>query len=231
MTEPLADEAVTRITCELTEAPKRTDVPVFDKQKDAEASKGTYHYKLWLPAGYSADPQKSWPCLFIMSPAGNASMGPFKNHLTANGYVVVMLEEAKNGPWEPIVGNFLAAHDDVVQRVRVAADRKYATGFSGGARGSSVFAQLRPGFCGLILQGAGGAADDEGQYHVKGLKNNAKLRIAMIIGKTDKNFREVEKLEKLFSRDQFAVFPWDGGHNAAPAGLFEKAMAWINEKG
>ena len=89
--------------------------------------------------------------MFIASPSGNASMGAMAERLKSGGYVVVMLVESKNGPWGPIVGNFLAAHDDVVQRVRIQEGLKFATGMSGGARASSVFVQARPGFAGLIL--------------------------------------------------------------------------------
>src|SRR4051794_5358417 len=155
LNQPLPEESETTITCELAEAPRANQVPVFDTQKQAEDAKGTYHYKLWLPKGYNADATRRWPCMFIMSAGGNASMGLMAAWLKANGFVVVTLAEARNGPWEPIVGNFLAAHDDVTKRVRIAEGRKFATGESGGARGSSVFVQLRPGFTGLILQGAG----------------------------------------------------------------------------
>ena len=70
--EPIADEKETTITCELTQAPSLTEAPVLDSPKEAEATKGTYHYKLRLPKGYSTDAQKRWPCIFIMSPSGNA---------------------------------------------------------------------------------------------------------------------------------------------------------------
>ena len=154
-----------------------------------------------------------------------ASMG---NYLKSNGFVVVMLVEAKNGPWEPIVGNFLAAHDDAIKRVRIAKDKKYATGFSGGARGSSVFVQLRPGFCCLILQGAGAAFDDKNNYHISGIQTNPKLRIAMTMGSSDNNKIETDRMKKLFGGQSLAVFDFEGGHTWAPAEVFEKAMAWLN---
>ena len=154
-------------------------------------------------------------------------MGQMGNYLKNNGFVVVMLIEAKNGPWEPIVGNFLAAHDDVIKRVRIADGKKYATGHSGGARASSVFVQLRPGFCGLILQSAGASFDKAGNYNVSRIKNNAKLRIAMTMGSTDKNSNEVEKMKKLFNQQRLAVFGFNGGHVWAPADQFEKAMTWL----
>lgn len=228
LTQPLSDEGETLITCELTQPPRYSEVPVFKSPKEAANAKGTYHYKLWLPNGYSSDPKKQWPCMFIMSAGGNASMGPMESYLKNNGFIVVMLVEAKNGPWEPIVGNFLAAHDDVIKRVRVAEGKKYATGQSGGARGSSVFVQLRPGFCGLILQAAGASFDDAGKYNVAGIKRNT--CIAMTMGTSDSNKGEVDRMKNLFNGQRLAVFEFNGGHVWAPAEVFEKAMSWLNDK-
>jgi hypothetical protein len=228
--QPITDATETVISCELTQAPPYTQVPVFESPKDSEKAKGTYHYKLWLPASYAAEPQKRWPCIFIMSPSGNISMGNMTAYLKANGYVVVMLLDAKNGDWSPIVGNFLAAHDDVTKRIRIDETRKYATGQSGGARASSVFVQLRPGFCGLILQSAGASQDDHGSYNITGIKRNPRLRIAMTMGTSDNNKPEVARMASLFNPQHFASFDFNGGHTWAPADVFEKAMTWINEK-
>lgn len=230
LTAPLTDAAETPITCELAVAPRYTDVPVLKSQAEAAKTVGTYHYKLWLPEGYSLVPNKQWPCIFIMSPGGNASMGAMAGYLKSNGYIVVMLVEAKNGGWEPIIGNFLAAHDDVIKRGRVAEGKKYATGHSGGARASSVFVQLRPGFCGLILQSAGASFDDHSNYNIAGLKRNAQLRTAMTMGSSDNNKSEVDRMKKLFNGQRLAAFEFPGGHVWAPADVFEKAITWVNEK-
>lgn len=227
LAEPLTEEKEMKIACELTEAPKRNEVVVFDSAKQCEAAKGLYHYKLWLPKGYLAEPQKRWPCMFIMSAGGNAGMGHMAEYLKTHRFVVVMLVEAKNGPWEPIVGNFIAAHDDVIKRVRVDQDQRFATGMSGGARGSSVFVQVRPGFAGLILQGAGPASGEKGAYHSSKLKRDAKLRVAMTMGKSDRNHFEIERTEDELSRSRFRVFEFDGGHVWAPPEVFAEAMAWI----
>lgn len=231
LTNPLRDEVETKITCELTQAPRRADVPVFKTDQEAQKTLGTYHYKLWLPKGYSTEPNKQWPCMFVSSPGGNATMGPMKDYLTTNGFVVVMLVEAHNGAWEPIIGNFLAAHDDVTKRVRIAEGKKYATGQSGGARASSVYVQLRPGFCGLILQAAGAAYEDEKhEYITANIKKNPQVRLAMTMGSADPNKSEVERMKKVFSAHRLAVFEFEGGHVWAPAAVFEKAMRWLTDK-
>ena len=223
--QPLVEETLIPITCELTKAPSRSELPKVDTF-DLDKIPGTYHYNLWLPKGYLADPARRWPCAFIASPSGNAKLGQMGDALAARGYVVVLLVEAKNGPWEPIFGNFLAAHDDVIQRVRVEDGSKLATGFSGGARASSCFVQMRPGFSGLILQGAGGAFDDKGKYHVEPIKRGP-IRVALLMGDTDKNNNEVARMEKELPGAQCKVFPFAGKHQWAPAAEFAQALEFV----
>ena len=55
LTQPLSEESEKKITCELTQPPLFSDVPVFHSEKEAQNTVGTYHYKLWLPKGYNAD--------------------------------------------------------------------------------------------------------------------------------------------------------------------------------
>lgn len=225
------EEHETVITCELMQAPRLSDLPVLKSQKEADNTKGTYHYKLWLPKGYNADAQKRWPSLFIMSPGGDASLGNMAGYLATRGFVGILLVEARNGPWEPIVGNFLAAHDDAVKRVRLDEGRKYATGLSGGARASSLFVQSRPGFSGLLLQGAGASFDSaSNNYHVAGIKRNPGLFVAMTMGDSDSNKGEAERMKALIPAQHFAVFPFQGGHDWAPPEVFEKAMDWLASK-
>lgn len=225
--QPLPEQTITPITCELTESPQYSEIPVFSSQQDAQSAVGTYHYKLWLPGGYGATPGKQWPCLFVMSPVGNASMGPMDAWLKNNGFIVVLLTDARNGKWPPIIGNFLAAHDDVIKRVRVAEGEKYATGLSGGARASSVFVQIRPGFHGLIMQGAGASFNNASNYNIAKLKSNPNIKLAMTMGNSDSNKDEADRMSKLFNHERFSLFRFDGGHTWAPPELFAKVMAWV----
>ena len=227
---PLQEQTETLITCELTRAPGPGETRIFSTPKDADTAKGVWHYKLWLPAGYLAAPLKKWPCMFIMSPGGNASMGNMADHLKSKGYVVVLLVESKNGPWGPVVGNFLAAHDDVIKRVRIEEGKKFATGHSGGARGSSLFVQARPGFGGIILQSAGPASVNNG-YDVGGIQRNGKLYVAMTMGDSDGNKSEVDRTKTAINNPaRFQSYPFAGGHMWAPKEVFEQAITWIEQK-
>ena len=227
---PLKEESETLITCELTRAPGPGETRIFTSPKEADTAKGVWHYKLWLPKGYQADAFKKWPCMFIMSPSGDASMGTMADHLKAKGYVVVMLVESKNGPWGPVIGDFLAAHDDVIKRVRIEEGKKFATGHSGGARGSSLFVQARPGFGGVILQSAGAAYVGSG-YDVQGMQRNGKLYVAMTMGDGDNNKSEVERMKGALNNPaRFQAFSFPGGHVWAPKEIFEQAITWIEQK-
>lgn len=205
---PLPESAETLITCQLAKAATTAETRIFDAPKDADSAKGTWHYKLWMPTGYAAAPLKKWLIMFIMSAGGNAGMGAMADHLKAKGYVVVMLADSKNGPWGPVIGNFLAAHDDVIKRVRIDETKKFATGQSGGARGSSLFVQTRPGFAGLILQ-ATGLASVRGAYDVQGIRSNPRLYVVMMMGDTDQNKDEVERTKVAISAPaRFQTFPF-----------------------
>jgi hypothetical protein len=229
LTEPLVEGKEMMVTCELTQPPKRQEVPILKTQQDLNATKGTYHYRLWLPKGYLADQTKRWPCMFIMSPVGNGQMVEMASYLKPR-FVVVLLMEAKNGPEPPILGNFLAAHDDVIKRVRIQEGQKFATGLSGGARGSSEFVQARPGFCGLIMQAAGAAYDDSGNYLVNGIRSNPRIYCVMTMGDADSNKGEIAKMKAVMPPTRFKVLEFKGGHAFAPRALFEEAMAWIEQK-
>ena len=165
-----------------------------NKIKSANMEKfinGTYHYNVYVPAGYNTNKDRKYACLFIASPGGNAELGNVKNWVKSKEWIVVMLVESKNGdtPW-PAFSNFVSAHDDAVKRLRIQNGFKFGTGYSGGARVSSNFAKNREGFAGIILQGAGfGGSLDSGA-------NNKNLTVYAIIGKKDDNYYELAQMEK-----------------------------------
>lgn len=186
-----------------------------------------YHYQLWLPADYASSPTQARSALFIASPNGKATMGAMADWIRRHGYVAVMLEESRNGDWEPTVGNFIAAHDDVIRRVRLAEGRKVATGMSGGARACSVFVGLRPGFGGLLFQAAGYAPiGPNGASPVAGIKAPA---LAATFGEKDPNYAEGPRMKRLFG-DRMELFEFRGGHQWAPKETVEEALDSIDAR-
>ena len=83
-----------------------------NKIKSANMEKfinGTYHYNVYVPAGYNTNKDRKYACLFIASPGGNAELGNVKNWVKSKEWIVVMLVESKNGdtPW-PAFSNFVS---------------------------------------------------------------------------------------------------------------------------
>lgn len=158
MTESLKEDGMTLIECDVRDV--KENMVIFkgiagESEVPVKSEKTTgYHYTLYLPKGYHENKDLRYPCLFIASPGGNAKMGEMADRLKRDQWIVVMLQESKNGSpdW---LRNVFAAHDDVVERVRIAKGAKFATGMSGGARVSSIFPIVRPGIAGILCQAAG----------------------------------------------------------------------------
>ena len=187
---------------------------------------GVYHYRVVLPKGYHGDANKSWPAIFIASPGGNASMGNMADWIKKHGYIAILLDESKNGPWDPSVGNFLAANQDAEKRFRIAAGRKVCTGFSGASRASSVFVSIGDNFSGVVLQGAGVGQLDNGIQGLRGVQIPA---VALTMGKKDPNRGEIKQLQAT-QGDRLQVFEFEGGHQWAPKAVVEKALDYVDSK-
>ncbi len=222
--QELKEEAEITIRCRLSDDAARSS-PFLRQHSWLAPQPGEYTYKLWLPSGYLADTTRRWPCLFIASPGGDAKMGRMADWIRQHKFIAVLLVESRNGPWGPIVGNFLAAHDDVVQRVRIQEGLKWATGMSGGARASSVFVQCRPGFSAVILQAAGFAQGPDAKY-VAEVARAQNIVVAMCMGRNDQNRSEVAAIRSLIGTRLFREFEFDGKHEWAPAEVFEQAADW-----
>ncbi len=179
---------------------------------------GIYHYDVYVPKGYAANPNMRYPVMFSM-------MGALPTKwLEDNNWIYISLREARNGPWGPIIANFCAAHDDAVKRLRIAEGRKYATGFSGGSRGSSVFVNLRPGFAGLWLQGSALGYLKDGKM----ISLPRHVSVYATFGSLDSNLGELNQVRSIAS--VFAMELQDSGHNAADQARATRAMEWFMER-
>lgn len=194
----------------------------------AEAKAGSYSYKLYLPPGYYSNPGFTYPALFVMAPGGSAGMGDIKDRAKLEGWIVVMFVEAKNGPWGPIFGNQLAACADIEAKgIRIQKGLKFATGFSGGARGTSMLTQISPGFSGQLLQGAGFAFGEKGEYNVKGIPKDRPYAVFMCMGEKDGNKKEVDKMKDELRGVPIKFMMFDGGHQPAPLPPKNLGLDWL----
>ena len=57
----LREEADLWVTCALSLPPRPGEIPVLQSKAECDSAAGIYHYKLWLPRGYLAQPQRRWP--------------------------------------------------------------------------------------------------------------------------------------------------------------------------
>jgi len=123
--------------------------------------------------------------------------------------------------------NFLSAHDDAIKRFRILEGMKYTTGFSGGARTASRQVKARPGFAGMILQGAGFSPSID----MSAIDKYPHLTIYMIVGKDDGNKSEIENLSKNLPREiPFKSELFDGGHVWAPSENMDHAFDWLEQQ-
>ena len=186
---------------------------------------GIFHYRLYLPIDYHDHPTRQYPLMFIASPGGEARMGRMAERLTRDRWVVAMLAESRNRSvlWYP---NFVATYSDVLKRVRVHPEMLFCTGFSGGARVCSSYPSIRPGFQGLILQGAGYSGPDWVLT-----RSNARVAVYGLFGARDPNRREAHRIRRrLPLHTRRLVEIWNGGHEWAPAPAFERALDWAEDK-
>ncbi len=217
LTAVLPAGEVTPIAC-LSPYGARQNVPDWPRD-------GIFHYRLYLPVDYHENPGRQYPLMFIASPAGEARMGRMAERLARDRWVVAMLAESRNRSvlWYP---NFIATYNDVLKRVRVHPEMLFCTGFSGGARVCSRYPGIRPGFQGLILQGAG--------YSERAwvlTRSNVHVTVYGLFGARDPNRREAHRIRRglpLHTRNLVEI--WDGGHEWAPAPVFERALDWVEDK-
>jgi hypothetical protein len=182
-----------------------------------------FHYRLYLPRDYD-DHERKYPVMFVASPRGDATMGPFAERLARDRWIVAMLVESRNGSnlW---LANFIAAHDDVIRRVRVQPDMLFCTGVSGAAKVCSVYPEQRPGFRGVIAQAA-----DLWNPRMFADPAHARLVVFGTFGAMDPNLRYARQIRAATPPGQGLVEVWDGGHSWAPAPVLARALDWVEDR-
>ena len=222
---PTPDDAVTEIACSTTIKSVRAG------NGNLAVAAGDYHYCVYLPPGYAKNTDETFPCVFIFSPEGDARPGHLADFARTHRWVLVMLVESKNGPFDPVIGNFLAAYDDAIKRFRLQRGMLFATGQSGGARSASMAVELRPGFGGVLLQAAG-FWYPAGYKTTHSFKNaNPTLAVYALFGQTDINRGEAMTLRHDLPPN--TAYRWDiysGGHQWAPVDAVEPAMLWLERQ-
>jgi predicted esterase len=149
-----------------------------------------HSYSLYLPSGYN--PERKWPSLFILEPAARSilPLERFKEAAETYGYILVCSRQFQDGPYEENNRAMLAMWQDIQQRFALDLSRRYAAGFSGGARGASrLHVMKQKSLAGIIACGAGldlrlKAADLLPAFYIA------------TVGLDDFNYKEMMKLDE-----------------------------------
>ena len=147
-------------------------------------------YALYLPSSYS--PQQSWPIVYAFDPGagGRLAVAKFQKAAEMFGYIVVGSNNARNGPWEPIVKAAQAMWTDTRARFALDEKRIYSAGFSGGARAAALFPKIiGRRTAGVVGCGAGIAQGQKAEE----LSTSAYCGLA---GLRDSNYREMHQLQE-----------------------------------
>ncbi|MCL5072407.1 MAG: hypothetical protein M1308_16180 [Actinobacteria bacterium] len=198
-------------------APKYKQGEIFS----VTCSDKKHTYSVCMPSNY--DGSKRHPVLFCFDPGGNGrnAVDQFSFAAEKYGWIVIGSNDAKNGPWEPILDAQKAMLKDIKTRYNVDNNRFYAGGFSGGARMSYTIAYKNPmSFCGVIACGAGFG---EGSI-------SSRVAVFHCVGKNDTNaVKEMNEVYNQLKRRGIAtqLKQFDGGHGWPPKSLLEEAVSWI----
>jgi tetratricopeptide (TPR) repeat protein len=178
-------------------------------------------YALYLPTGY--DPARKWPILYAFSPGaiGENPVRLFRAAAEKYGWIVAGSNNSRNGPREPIEAAIAALLKDTEARLAIGRDRRYTTGFSGGARVGFRLA-IREEFAGTIPVGAGTGGGQE-------LPAAGKMVVFSMCGTRCFNHAELLRLEPRLTgagiRNRMATF--DGGHQWAPREMCGAALRYM----
>lgn len=179
-------------------------------------------YALYVPSGYASG--KTLPVIFAFDSGANGRLAVERFREAADMYqfIVVGSNNARNGPWRPVIDAAWAMWTDAIALLPVDDKRVYAAGFASGARAASLFSWMigRP-VAGVIGCGAGLARET-------GLGDAIPAAYYGIVGTGDFNYREMNRLD--VELDSKNVPHWieiiEGGHDWPPVAECTAAVAW-----
>lgn len=191
--------------------------------KVVAAADSSQSYALYLPSSYT--PSKKWPILYCFDPAARGAF-PVERYKAAAeryGWIVVGSHNSQNGPWQPSIDAAKVLWDDTHARFSIDERRRYATGFSGGARVATSLGLICDGcMAGVIAHGAGFNPRAD-------LSKAPPFAFFGAIGTNDYNFPELVALGETLGRLGVArrVVTFEGGHQWATSEVCEEAVAWM----
>ena len=183
-----------------------------------------FTYALFVPSGYT--PERKWPILYAFDPRrrGRLAAELFREPAERLGFIVASSNDTESD--NPKAPNATAVNlllQDAERRLSIDPGRRYATGFSGGARlACSLGWALKGGLAGVIGCGAGFPPEQPP-------KRDMPFAFFGSVGERDFNYYEVRDLgatlDRLGIENRIEVF--EGGHEWPPADVSSEALEWM----
>jgi hypothetical protein len=165
-------------------------------------------FDAYVPKGYAAHPERTYPTLYLSSPGANPNTKPWHTWADLRGMLVVAINDTQNGQsWEKndeIQDKTIAASEAVLRIHRVL---RYSSGLSGGAWCSVRLAKRHPEqWAGVQMSGHSGNGDIAPKH----------CAIGMYAGRADKthDFKIQEAVAELYKNtgNPIRFVPHSGGH-------------------
>lgn len=182
-------------------------------------------YELYAPPACRPD---QTPIIYAFNPAGNGkgplgSLAPVAARL---GWIVAASNNSRNGPWDVIFEAQDAVFRDTAERLDLHPTRRFATGFSGGARAALALAFRYPGaISGVLAMGAGWPVNTDLTPPPNG------LNVYILIGNADSNIKgDIPRTEKKLrsARVNCVTVLYNGGHVMPSQDLIDAGCVWLN---
>ena len=197
--DPAAGQLLERISC------------------NADASQS---YALYLPSSY--DPARAWPVLYCFDPRarGARAISCFQEGAEKFGYILVGLNNSRNGPWEANRSAIEAVLRDTHSRFSINRARLYTAGMSGGARVAT-----RLGLAGLTA----GVVACSGGFPTQETPPKLPFVFFGTAGIDDCNYDEMRRIDDDLDRASAVhrVEIFNGGHEWLPVTLGTRAIEWL----
>jgi pimeloyl-ACP methyl ester carboxylesterase len=186
-----------------------------------------HHYALYLPSDYHTSDNEYWPVIYAFDAAGRGSLPVelFSEAAETFGYIIAGSNISENGPWETILKATEMMITDIESRFKVDKARRYAAGFSGGARVAAALAVMYGTFEGVIGCGAGFSPNYPPNFDMQ-------FSYIGLIGNRDYNYQEMMLLDDKLStfRIDHYICEFPGSHEWPPAPVLTDAVHWLHFK-
>ena len=195
------------------------------------AGKAGIPYHVYFPTSYTG--KNDLPLLVAFSPSGDGMgmLNALKGSAEKVQWILVGCDRLSNDTESTREDLAMEKEvmDEVLAKVPHDVQRLYLAGFSGGAmRAYSMSFRRTERIAGIIAYGGwlGGAETADKKFCKY-------MSVAMVNGRRDKNAndwaeKDAEVLKKRHCHTK--QFPFDGGHEVAPAEVTDQALAWLEDE-